>query len=55
VDLIHNLMLVDVRLRPGQGVVAPPVPKAPRPSVDGAAPPAPATAAGPGTAPTLGA
>jgi Domain of unknown function (DUF4956) len=54
VDLIHNHMLIDVRLRPGQGVVAPPVPKAPRPAVDGAAPPAPAPATAAGPAPSLG-
>ena len=49
VDLIHNHMLIDVRLRPGQGVVEPPLPKAPHLPVDGNAPPvpAPATAAGP--------
>jgi hypothetical protein len=38
VDLIHGHMLVDVRLRPGQGVVEPPQPKSHHHAADGATP-----------------
>jgi hypothetical protein len=38
IDLIHGHMLVDVRLRPGQGVVEPPQPKPHRHAADGGTP-----------------
>ena len=42
VDLIHGHMLIDVRLRPGEGVVEPPAEKSHHHAADGLAPaPAP--------------
>jgi len=38
IDLIHGHMLIDVRLRPGQGVIEPPQPKSHQHAVDGATP-----------------
>ncbi len=38
IDLIHGHMLVDVRLRPGQGVIEPPPPKSHHHAADGATP-----------------
>ena len=38
IDLIHGNMLIDVRLRPGQGVIEPPQPKSHQHAVDGATP-----------------
>jgi hypothetical protein len=38
IDLIHGHMLIDVRLRPGQGVVEPPPQKSHHHAADGAAP-----------------
>jgi hypothetical protein len=55
VDLIHSHMLIDVRLRPGQGVVEPPVAKVHRAVVDGDAVVVPVAPAGPAAAPTVGA
>ena len=38
IDLIHGHMLIDVRLRPGQGVIEPPTPKTHLHEADGARP-----------------
>jgi hypothetical protein len=38
IDLIHGHMLVDVRLRPGQGVIEPPPPKTHHHAADAATP-----------------
>jgi hypothetical protein len=38
IDLIHGHMLVDVRLRPGQGVIEPPPQKTHHHAADGATP-----------------
>ena len=38
IDLIHGHMLIDVRLRPGQGVIEPPQPKPHHHAADGARP-----------------
>jgi hypothetical protein len=38
IDLIHGHMLIDVRLRPGQGVIEPPSPKLHHRPADGAVP-----------------
>ena len=38
IDLIHGHMLIDVRLRPGQGVIEPPPPKSHHHAADGATP-----------------
>ena len=38
IDLIHGHMLIDVRLRPGQGVIEPPQPKSHQHAADGAKP-----------------
>ena len=38
IDTIHGHMLIDVRLRPGQGVIEPPQPKSHQHAVDGATP-----------------
>ena len=38
IDLIHGHMLIDVRLRPGQGVIEPPQPKSHQHAADGAEP-----------------
>jgi hypothetical protein len=47
IDLIHGHMLVDVRLRPGQGVIEPPPPKSHHHAADGATP-------APGSVPAVG-
>jgi hypothetical protein len=44
IDLIHGHMLVDVRLRPGPGVIEPPQPKAHHRGTDGVRPAGPDTA-----------
>ena len=38
IDLIHGHMLIDVRLRPGQGVIEPPPPKSHQHAANGAKP-----------------
>ena len=38
IDLIHGHMLIDVRLRPGQGVIEPPAQKTHHHAADGATP-----------------
>jgi hypothetical protein len=38
IDLIHGHMLIDVRLRPGQGVIEPPQPKLHHHAANGATP-----------------
>ena len=47
IDLVHGHMLIDVRLRPGQGVVEPPAEKPRHHHADGATP-------APGSAPVVG-
>jgi hypothetical protein len=58
IDLIHGHMLVDVRLRPGQGVVEPPQPKPHRHAADGGTPAPgsdPAVSGGSAAGPSFGA